>query len=363
MITRITFVGEDHWAEHLARGLNARFPHTVICTAVRLQADATPLLVGLSHLLHDDVIVRVGFPPPLLGEYDAARHADHRGPREGLKRALFRTLPGRALRKAVLYGRLSPGGRRRHQADRLLRSTRWLRPHRREVLYWIGTDALTTMQRAAAGTLGPATLRELARFTHLAVAAHLVPELATVGIAATVVPFPGTTLDVPAEVPPMPEEMIVLTYVPDGRRDFYGLPAILAAARALPDVRFRVLRGEGVGLADVPPNVEFLGYVRDVSAEFAGASVLVRSVQHDGDGSTVAEGLLFARPVLYTYELPHGTQVPWGDADALTAALRSLREQHLAGGIPLDLAGREWALETYDVDRRFGNLRAALLGG
>jgi O-antigen/teichoic acid export membrane protein len=53
--------------------------------------------------------------------------------------------------------------------------------------------------------------------------------------------------------------------------------------------------------------------------------------------------------------------VPHADEHALIRALGSLRTQHVSGGIPLNLAGREWAIREFDQDRRLAYLLDVLL--
>jgi hypothetical protein len=162
--------------------------------------------------------------------------------------------------------------------------------------------------------------------------------------------------------PELPETMTVSSYVPDGERELYGLPSLLAAARALPDVHFVIVGGSGVDLEGVPSNVRFLGWMHDTTAVHACSSVLVSLAAADGRERST-EALLSGRQVICSYERPYAIHVSPGDSDALVATLSDLRRQHLAGGIPLNLAGREWATGEYEPDRGFERLAETVLGG
>jgi len=314
----ILFIGEPAWARLLADDLNARYPALVRCTyqpAITLREKLARVLL----LLRCDVVVRVAGPPRL-----------------------------------------------RWRLARVWMMLHRLRPELTTFIYWIGTDVMRACARVA-GEVPPtrtllADLAAVRACRNIAGAHHLTTELAEIGIKAETVPFPGFSLEPPAETNPMPAAMTVLSYVPDGRRDFYCLPALFSAARALPDVRFRIAGGHKTNLVDIPANVEFLGYVKDMSFAYADASVVVRLVEHDAVGATVAEGLLAGRPVIYSRPLPHTIHVPYADGEALVAALRDLRAQHASGGIPLNLAGREWAVREFDQDRRLARLLEVLLG-
>jgi len=313
--TRIAFVGEPRWARMLAAELEAAYPD-VVSARHHTAADGRSPWRKLWLLASSDVLVRVGALPD------------------------FRT------RRDRLW--LAAG---RHRLPRL-----------RIVTYWMGTDVLRLLERAVSGNLPSAELACFNAWTNLAGADRLTEELRSVGVDGRTAPFPGAVIAVPDEIAPMPAQMTVLSYVPDHRREFYGLPALLAAAETLPDVRFRIAGGGGAGLTDIPENVEFLGFVDDMASVYREASCVVRLVPHDGAAMSVGEGLLAARPVIYSYPVPHTAHVPYGDTPALIAELERLRALHTAGGIPLNAEGRSWALVDYDQKRRLAILLEALLG-
>lgn len=353
--TRITFIGEDFWTAHLAVGLNARCPEQVECTAIRLRGNPKAFPQVVWKLVRDDVFVRVGFPPTVLSfeEYDEAQYAHRTGLKENAKRILFRTAVGRALRRTVLFMRTDTAWKWRTAAEWLQRHSAGLGLARRDFIYWIGSDVLNAYNAAREGTMPPSYLEQVSRMRSITGADRLTQELGEIGITSETVPYPGRVAHFPDEIAPMPREMTVLTYIPDFRREFYGIGPILGAARRLADVRFLVMGGDGSDLTDIPPNVSFLGFVEDPQPLYDQSSVVIRHVEHDGAGYSMVEGLLHGRPVIYSYDVPYAIHVPFGDEDGLVAALERLRAQHLSGGIPLNTAGRDWAAEEYDVDRRF----------
>jgi glycosyltransferase involved in cell wall biosynthesis len=216
--------------------------------------------------------------------------------------------------------------------------------------YWLGSDVLDTIDEARAGTLRWAALRGSRDDLHLADAPWLVSELESVGIHAADAHIP-----VPHRAPSLPPEMpavfSVLTYLAPSRFKFYGGEAILEAARRLPDVRFDVVGATGAPDRQSPPNVRWHGWVSDMPRYYAGATVVVRIPRHDGLGETVVEGLLNARHVVYTHELPFVRTVWPPTPDALVAELAALRADHLAGLLRANLAGREYALQAFDEAR------------
>jgi hypothetical protein len=226
--------------------------------------------------------------------------------------------------------------------------------------YWIGSDVLDTIEAARAGTLRRAPFARARDDLHLSVAPWLTSELATVGLEATTALLPAATR-MPAVAPAMPAEFRVLSYLPAARFAFYGGPLILAAARLLPDTGFDVV-GPGDPPEAVPPNVRWHGWVGDMSARYGQVSVVVRLPRHDGFGNTVIEGLLNARHVVYTHEVPHVRRLPAMTPEALVEVLQELREAHAAGTLAANDAGRTYALATFDEARLVADLVELLRG-
>jgi glycosyltransferase involved in cell wall biosynthesis len=148
--------------------------------------------------------------------------------------------------------------------------------------------------------------------------------------------------------------------VPADRFEFYGGAAILEVARRLPGVRFDVVgsRGEGAPLGLV--NVRWHGWVDDMAARYANATVVVRIPRHDGFGATVIEGLLNARHVIYTHEVPFVRAVSPPLPENLAAALAELEDSHTTGRLRPNLAGRSYALEEFDEAKLVAHLTAVV---
>ena len=223
--------------------------------------------------------------------------------------------------------------------------------------YWLGSDVMDTIDEARAGTLRRAALLSTRDDLHLADAPWLASELESVGISAVTahVPVPHRA---PTSPPSLPTQFGVLTYLAANRFGFYGGDAILETARRLPDVCFDVVGTTGAPDRQSPPNVRWHGWVTDMPGFYAATTVVVRIPRHDGLGETVIEGLLSARHVLYTHELPFVRRVSPATPDALVAALGALRDDHLAGRLTANLAGRAYALEEFDEARLTSQLAA-----
>jgi glycosyltransferase involved in cell wall biosynthesis len=225
--------------------------------------------------------------------------------------------------------------------------------------YWLGSDVLDTITEARVGTLRRAALLSTRNDLHLADAPWLASELESVGIHAVTahVPVPHRA---PPAPPPMPARFSVLTYLAANRFEFYGGETILEVARRLPDVRFDVVGTTGAPNRQSPPNVRWHGWVTDMPRYYASTTVVVRIPRHDGLGETVVEGLLNARHVLYTHEVPFVQTVWPATPETLVAAIATLRDEHVTERLEANLAGRAYALEEFDEVRLAGHLAVLL---
>lgn len=316
---RVLFVGQGVWANLLCEGLSAQGDGRIHCTAWPFTTPAGAIsLRSFLSALQSDVIVRVGFRPGAHTPY-------------GIGFDLLWQLLVSLNRKARLF------------------------------VYWIGSDVLDTLTDVQGGKSTRRLRRILRRAHSIAGSQRLVDELAEADICAKHVPFPGGLIRAPENVAPLPDSFTVLSYIPDDRFHFYGGHDVLSAARSLPNVRFMIVGGYGRWARDVPFNVTFLGWRDDMPSLLQRSSAVIRLVEHDSVGGTAAEALLYARHLIYSYELPHSIHVKFGDRKALVAALAALDEAHNKGALMPNTTGREWALVEFDRKKRFDLLARTLL--
>lgn len=319
-MTEILFVGQGKWSRHLADALTRSSEGGLICTHWPLdRPQALFSLRDFRSALQSDILVRVGFRPGA------------------------RTLQGWGFDALWML---------------LLR----LNPRACRFIYWIGSDVSSTLHDAQRTQRHRRLDSVVGRANNIAGSERLASELATVGISAEHVPFPGGFNQVPETVVELPSEFSVLTYVPDARFEFYGGPSILAAARAMPSVQFRVVGGLGRWASDSPSNVQFLGWRDDMPDLLEKSSAVVRMVLHDSFGGTAGEALMYARHLIYSYELPFSTHVAYGDERGLVEAVSSLLRAHNAGSLSANRAGREWILSEFDQEARLHQLQQTLTG-
>ena len=306
----ICLLGQPYWASKLEENLNKAGESRL--SAFRLPLNSPQFFKEFGKALSADLIVRVGFRPGA------------------------RTVRGRAF-------------------DTLWATMRLLNPRAVGVFYWLGTDVLRTTEDRIAGKLRERCYAQAKKDYHLADAPWLAEELGKLEIKA----LPKTvTLPrmVAGDAPELPAEFSVLTYIPDNRHRFYGGECIYQAAKRLPEIRFDVVGGHGVWASESLPNVTFHGWQSEMERFYRKATVLLRLVQHDGTGLTAVEGLRLGRHVIYTLPLLHTLRVAWGDTDSLVETLSKLLDLHKRGLLRLNTAGRAYAEENFDHQRRMEDL-------
>jgi len=164
-----------------------------------------------------------------------------------------------------------------------------------------GTDVLNAISREA-------IRRNVARVdwivsTNVAVAPHLVDELATIGIRARYVP---SVIDVDSSSIVMADwadaSKPVLVYLPSQRKEFFGARTIESVIAGNPDLHFIVVADETHSLAAYA-NVESLGWVWDMRQLYLRAGCILRITTHDGLPRMLIASLLHGLYAIYSWPL------------------------------------------------------------
>lgn len=173
------------------------------------------------------------------------------------------------------------------------------------IRHWIGSDVLRIL--FLPHTL-PWSVRMRWRLTkrfitkHLAITEQLSQELKQAGITAAEVPIAPAGLE-RVGIARMPDEFTVLSYWHDTSHDFYKSTTILRLAQHFPNIKFLIMRAEGMNLT-APSNVEFLGWVQNMKALWDKISVCVRLTEHDGLSHLVLEALARGKHVIWNNAFP-----------------------------------------------------------
>ena len=205
------------------------------------------------------------------------------------------------------------------------------------IVIWAGTDVITASE-------DPALLEVIKQdgFINVSDGPWLVDELHALGIDATYVPV--TAVQAVEEPKPLPARFRVISYLPEPRRAFYGEKAVYAVAEEMPDVQFTIV-GNGERNAVAPPNVEFLGYERNMPRLIDESVALLRLPKHDGKSMLVLETLARGRHVVWTYDFPGVVRA--NSVREACAELRHLQASHSRGELAPNHTGLEFVRENF----------------
>jgi hypothetical protein len=198
------------------------------------------------------------------------------------------------------------------------------------VRWWVGTDVLNAISKPEVRAHAQRLNRIVS--ANLAVAPHLVDELASIGIDARFVP---SVLD-PEFVQPgmvrwdkMPRPILI--YLPDSRKEFYRIELIEPVIASNPDLEFIVVADRTHALA-LYPNVESLGWVTDMRALYERAGCVLRMTTHDGLPRMLMEALLHGLYAIYSWPLEGCWQARTPEETAFALArYRQMKQPNVYG--------------------------------
>ena len=189
------------------------------------------------------------------------------------------------------------------------------------VRWWVGTDVLNVITRERLQQNAARVDRIVS--TNVAAAPHLVDELATVGIRAQYVP---SVIDADISGSVVMEwtgaTRPVLVYMPESRKEFFGIEVIEPVIAGNPDLDFLVVADDSHSLA-VYPNVESFGWVSNMQHLYDRAGCILRITAHDGLPRMLIESMVRGAYAIYSWPLPGCWEAR--TRDEINAALASYR--------------------------------------
>jgi hypothetical protein len=170
------------------------------------------------------------------------------------------------------------------------------------VRWWVGTDVLNVISRENLQRNAARVDRIVS--TNVAAAPHLVDELSTVGIRAQYVP---SVIDADISGNAVMEwsggTRPVLVYMPESRKEFFGIDVIEPVIAANLDLDFLVVADDSHSLA-VYPNVESFGWVSNMQHLYDRAGCILRITAHDGLPRMLIESMVRGAYAIYSWPLP-----------------------------------------------------------
>ena len=145
------------------------------------------------------------------------------------------------------------------------------------VRLWVGSDAWSAAN-CRVDRKSAARLRKLVDL-NIAASEYVRERLRKVSIDSFLVP-PRAEVVTDREARSAPLPPAVLSYLLNGRQEFYGLSYVRHAAEERPDVPFIVVGDDEHLLGDLP-NVDSLGFVKDMEPVWQRTGCLMRMTEHD----------------------------------------------------------------------------------
>ena len=176
-------------------------------------------------------------------------------------------------------------------------SLNWvLRLKKKMIMQWQGTDVLLAVERFENGTIQK---KYIENSTHFTDAPWLKDELKDIVSSVRILNFKH--LEFQQNSQPY-KEISVLSYMGQGRENFYGFQQFKSAAEKFPTIHFNIIGSNGKGLESLP-NITFHGWVSEVEVKkrMIETPIFVRLVDHDGNSISVLEALGNGCEVIWSY--------------------------------------------------------------
>lgn len=174
-----------------------------------------------------------------------------------------------------------------------------IKKHRKIWMQWQGTDVLLALNRAKDGTINR---KYIDHSVHFCDAPWLIDELKSIGIQAELMHYKWINQ---TTVKDQFQQLAVYSYVSKGREDFYGWQTIKHLASNFPEIPFYIVGSEGENLKNIPPNVEFRGWINQSEMKVlqSNTPIFIRLTEHDGFSLSVLEALANGSEVIWNQ--PH----------------------------------------------------------
>lgn len=221
------------------------------------------------------------------------------------------------------------------------------------VLFWCGSDVLYAQkEHQERKTVEPWIAEQI----HWAGAPWLAEEVRAMGLNCEYVPI--TWVKPVTFLAPLPQKFSVLCYTPTTERsELYGIDQVLEVARALPAVSFTIvglLPGQKI---EATENVQFHGWIGDMTPFYQKATVVWRPTRHDGMSFMALEALAQGRHVIWSYPAPGVIQSR--NAGTARLELERLLELHASRNLELNYSGAQFVARHFSPEM----IRKGMLSG
>ena len=213
------------------------------------------------------------------------------------------------------------------------------RRKKKVMMTWVGTDVTKAKQ------LGEVNDVFLNQSEHYCEVGWIQEELKELNIQAEILNFFNFS-DEKKNTICSSEQLQVLTYISKGREEYYGWNEIISAALENKDIEFTVVGTDGEGMAEIPENVNCLGWVDDMDSLFEKAHCTIRFVEHDGLSGFVLESLFRGKQVIYSEPLDHCHHVR--STSEISSKLNELKTRRANGESLLNVTGIDYVKKNFN---------------
>ncbi|HXM98829.1 MAG TPA: hypothetical protein VN982_10170 [Candidatus Dormibacteraeota bacterium] len=217
------------------------------------------------------------------------------------------------------------------------------------VMFWCGSDVLEARDEYDKGKMEP----WIAEKIHWAGSSWLAEEVRAMGLECEYVPSTW----VPAVQRPMalPSKFSVLAYLPDAERvSLYGIDQVIAVARSMPKVEFKIVGLRAGQTLNVPENVKLHRRTVDMTPFYGNATVIWRPAKHDGLSFMALEALAHGRHVIWSYPFTGAHHAK--EAEPARIELQRLLELHEEKKLELNHTGADYVAQNFCSEKIKNNL-------
>ena len=210
------------------------------------------------------------------------------------------------------------------------------------IMNWVGTDVLKSTKAFKEGKFEQ---RYIDQATHFCEVGWIQEELKEIGINAEIVNFAAFKKSF--ELIPVPnKKLTILSYIPDRRSDFYGMPTLIRMAKRFPSMNFLIAGTDGAENQPLPENMKALGWVNKMDGIYDETHVCVRFTEHDGLSNFILESLARGKQVAYKNAFNHCAHCP--DEETLAATLLDFEVKLNNGDDLINTQGAEFIREEFN---------------
>jgi len=175
-----------------------------------------------------------------------------------------------------------------------------LKKHVPMMMLWMGTDVSLALDRNLLGNINLSYIEYARHFTDSPL---LQAELKSIGINAEMLHFKWIKT-ITAQNQAF-NALSAYTYFAQGKDIFYGWNQVRELAEVFPEISFKIVGSNGLGVQDIPLNVRFLGWINseEMTRLRNETPIFIRLPEHDGFSMSVLEAMGAGCEVIWNQEL------------------------------------------------------------